>query len=435
MNAFQKALLQAKEEGHASEEKRSTRQTSAEQSSSHSPGTFGKPLKNQKIVTIADSPAIRKSAMDVVEVRAPFPSPAFNFTPSISQPTIHETSLQVPADAGKELSMIAEDDELAEGSRAGNPALRDSVELAPEPSMHTETRASPDVQMQDDDANSQAEADFEEPIHEDATTASVTTFHTISLSPSHQWDLDPQSARSAEFHTAPLPRVSLPPVPVEEEPHSHTAPLPSSSKHEEYTMPLREEPPAPVPGMSRKPSVSQFTGLPAPSPLRKSLRTPGDAGLTSGSTIPPSLGKRASTSWLSKARETKAMETTSKRMSALGPAATTFAANKRKSSEMLEAANAVLRSLEEEERAAKIPKLANSSATDLFPDTKGKLSSPDTVRANQLNNATNAVLIQANSSSRTRLHCNYNLRPKRNFSMSRPLHLRHPSALTTRTIC
>ena len=148
-------------------------------------------------------------------------------------------------------------------------------------------------------------------------------------------------------------------------------------------MPLREEPSAPVPGLSRKPSVSQFTGLPAPSPLRKSLRAPGDpvVGSSTGATAAPSLGKRTSTSWLSKARETKALETTSKRMSTLDPGTSAFSANKRKSSEMLEAASAVLKSLDEEERATKVPKLASSSVTDAAVDSKGKgkAPSPDTV--------------------------------------------------------
>ncbi|KAI1797846.1 hypothetical protein LXA43DRAFT_982300 [Ganoderma leucocontextum] len=386
MNDFQRALLQAKEEGDASKEKRSTRPRSPEQPSSHSSGTFGKQLKNQRIVTIADSPAVHvsESAMEVDEVRVPLPALAFSFTLPISQPTVHETSLQPPVDAAKELSMIAEDDEITERSRAslGKPPLDEpqTVEMVPQSPMHTETQVSADLHVQDDDADSIAEADFEDPVQDDITTTSVTTFHTIPLGLSQQSDTDSHSARTAEFHTAPLPRVSLPPVPVEEEPHSHTAPLPSSSRHKEYTMPLREEPSAPVPGLSRKPSVSHFTGLPAPSPLRKSLRAPGDTGPPTGSSVPPSMVKRTSTSWLSKARETKALETTSKRASTLGLGVNTFTANKRKSSDMLEAANAVLRSLEDEERAAKVPRLANSPATDPFLGNKGNgtASSPDT---------------------------------------------------------
>lgn len=164
-------------------------------------------------------------------------------------------------------------------------------------------------------------------------------------------------------------------------------------------MPLREEPSASVPGLPRKPNVSQFTGLPAPSPLRKSLRAPGDAGLPTGSTVLPAMGKRSSTSWLLRARETRALETTSKRTSTLGPGVITFATNKRKSSEMLEAGDAVLKSLEEEERAVKVRKLGNSPATDIFLDIKGKgrVSSPDMVGGNILGCAryVRIVLIQS----------------------------------------
>ena len=128
-------------------------------------------------------------------------------------------------------------------------------------------------------------------------------------------------------------------------------------------MPLRDEPSGQAPGLSRKPSLSHFTGLPAPSPFRKSLRAPGDTSAAAGPSVagPAPLSKRSSVSWLSKARETKALETTGKR-------ASTFNTTKRKSSEMLETANAVLRALEEE-RAAKMPKLSGSSV-EMTVDSK-----------------------------------------------------------------
>ena len=44
---------------------------------------------------------------------------------------------------------------------------------------------------------------------------------------------------------------------------------------------------------------------------------------------------------------------------------------------MLEAASAVFKSLDEEERATKVPKLANSSATDNAVDSKGKGKAQD----------------------------------------------------------
>ncbi|TBU65034.1 hypothetical protein BD310DRAFT_838757 [Dichomitus squalens] len=399
LNNFHKALLQAKEGSNSTQEKWSSHQLSAERSLSNK--SLAK-VKDQRIVTIADSPAVQASdaVMDVDEVHKPIPAPTFSVVQPVAQVASQGASLEVPVNATNELSMIVEDDELAERSRvsldiplSAKPA---AVEIDPEPGRPNETRdvfhdaeeaVSDDVLMQDDIADDadMSMADDEQPPQGDVTSASVATFHTIPLSPRREPELAQQSAHTADFHTAPLPRVSLSPIPVEEELHSHTAPLPaSSSKHEEYTMPLREEPSAPVPGLSRKPSVAQFTGLPAPSPLRKSLRPPGDAsaGSSTGATAAPALGKRTSTSWLSKARETKALETTSKRKSTLDPGIGTFAANKRKSSEMLEAANAVLRSLDEEERATKVPKLANSPAGDDNADKgkgKGKAPSLDTV--------------------------------------------------------
>lgn len=379
INSFHKALLQVKKDDDESGAPR--RQHSEARSHSQLPNPFGE-LKNPRIVTIADSPAVNfPETMDVDPVRKPLPAPIFQAPSQREEPVGLEESLQ-PKDSIKELSMIAEDEEPVEKAR-----------VSPRPSVSAQGRqgdilsagsngtvfhdaamgASDDVAMEQDVLESIEDAnqdDVVEPVRADTTTA---TFHTIPLSP-HDSDTEPTSARSGEFHTAPLPKVSLPPVPVEEEPNSHTAPLPSSTQHEEYTMPLRDEPSAPVPGLSRKSSMSQFAALPAPSPLRKSLRTPGEPtpGVGAGPSSAPSGAKRSSTSWLSKARETKAM---AKRTSTLGGEGTTLNANKRKSGEMLEvakdAAKAVLAALDEEERIAKMPKLSNPP-TDISSDYKGK---------------------------------------------------------------
>ena len=317
-------------------------------------------------------------------MREPLPSLVLEASPAAMEPSGAETA----KDSAKELSMIVEDDEPAERSRV-SPVIPSSEPLkSPKPDLTQSDRAhqgqprdqsyqhsaalSRDVDMVEVASDADEQEDEESP-HMDVTSTSVNTLHTIPLSPHEpdpESDPEPTSARTADFHTAPLPKVSLPPVPVEDEQYPHTEPLPrtSATRHEEYVVPLRDEPPQSVPGLSRKPSIAHFTGLPAPSPLRKSLRAPGDTAVTAAPSTsgPAALGKRSSTTWLSKARETKALESTAKRTS-------TFGATKRKSSDMLDAAHAVLKSLDEEERLAKIPKLSSTSPDAGVVEQKQKL--------------------------------------------------------------
>ncbi|KAH9849793.1 hypothetical protein C2E23DRAFT_905602 [Lenzites betulinus] len=407
VNEFHKALLRVKE--RADEE---TSQPTA--SSKLSSGRLVKPsasftkLKSQKIVTIADSPAVPSPArddhgMDLDEGPGPIPAVNFHLGPPSTEPVTLETTSHDDVEPIKELSMIAEDDEPAERSRASlqAPAVRAETKSPShsQPAMHSDPQdvfheASPDSPpmqaMQTDDEPEDlpptSTDEPEEPSISGMTFASANTFHSIPLDSPQAPEPPHPTVRPEDHHTAPLPKVSLPPVPVEDEAYSHTAPLPSSSHHEEYTMPLRGEAPIPVPGLSRKASVTQFAGLPAPSPLRKSLRVPGDPTATSGGTsIPPAAAKR--TSWLSKA---KSLETTAKRTSTLGHGLgiTAFSNNnKRKSGEMLESArdisgsSATLKVLDEESRIAKVPKLAGSPAEfTLNSKGKAKATSPDTVQ-------------------------------------------------------
>ncbi|GJE95606.1 hypothetical protein PsYK624_117920 [Phanerochaete sordida] len=71
---------------------------------------------------------------------------------------------------------------------------------------------------------------------------------------------------------------------------------------QDVAVPLRDEP---GPPLKRKASVTQFSGLPVPSPLRKSMRMSHDP---MAHTPGAGLGKR--TSWLTKAKEAKALELT-----------------------------------------------------------------------------------------------------------------------------
>ncbi|KAI0778149.1 hypothetical protein BD413DRAFT_100796 [Trametes elegans] len=411
VNEFQKALLRAKEKV---DEEIATQPGSSQHPSKGraiKPSASFAKLKNQKIVTIADSPAVQAparddDAMELDKEHKPIPAAVFEPEPLVSEVAAvehREEHASEGCEPIKELSMIAEDEEPAERSRASlNIPPPSDVAVQPVPTPPTEAQgtaiqarqASPVTGEKPTDDPEEAEDApsplVEEPAMGDMNSASANTFHSIPLDSPRIAESERHSMRTEDYHTAPLPKVSLSPVPVDEDAESHTAPLPrSSSHHEEYTMPLRHEPSAPVPGLSRKPSMPQFSGLPAPSPLRKSLRLPGDPTTASGgSSVAPPGGKR--TSWLSKARETKALESTAKRTSTrhgLGLGALTN--NKRKSGEMLDLARdayatpgVALKAVDEEQRVAKAPKLAGSPA-DLAFDGKGKqkASSPDTAHA------------------------------------------------------
>ncbi|KAI8995594.1 hypothetical protein BD414DRAFT_435643 [Trametes punicea] len=410
MNEFQRALLRAKEKADEENAHQPLSQhASAERALKPQP--FFTKLKSQKVVTIADSPispgANRDDKhLDLEEDQLPLPAVVLDGEPPSTKATIPPEPEQISHESQgsiKELSMIAEDDEPAEGSRVTLNVLSqrnsEATQIQAQQATTSDAQEVPSGDLQElldarpmdvevslqGPSNSAPES--HEPVPDDLTSASANTFHSIPLDSPRVTAAEPQSTRTDDYHTAPLPKVSSPPVPVEnDDPHSHTAPLPaSSSRHQEYIMPLRDEPSAPVPGLSRKASIPQFAGLPAPSPLRKSLRVPGDPTAASGGAGALPGGKR--TSWLSKARETKALETTAKRVTTLthGLGLAVLGNNKRKSGEMLESARdaptaptASLKPVDEEQRVAKLPKLAASPA-DTMSDGKGKgsASSPD----------------------------------------------------------
>lgn len=89
--------------------------------------------------------------------------------------------------------------------------------------------------------------------------------------------------------------------------------VPHDPMDEDLAVPLRDEP---GPSLKRKPSVSQFSGLPAPSPLRKSMRMshePSGAAAAPAHAHTPGTGLAGAgkrTSWLAKAKEAKALEVT-----------------------------------------------------------------------------------------------------------------------------
>jgi len=114
-----------------------------------------------------------------------------------------------------------------------------------------------------------------------------------------------------ENHTVPLPERILEKPPIHEN-DMMTAPLPSAKHSTLLEVPLRDTPPSPK--LARKPNSSIFPSLPAPFPLRKSMRAPREPSTgmcPSGTTPGVNIGGKRS-SWLIKAREAKALEGTGK---------------------------------------------------------------------------------------------------------------------------
>ncbi|THH34076.1 hypothetical protein EUX98_g104 [Antrodiella citrinella] len=125
-----------------------------------------------------------------------------------------------------------------------------------------------------------------------------------------------------------------------------------------------------VPTLARKPSMSQFAGLPAPSPLRKSMKLTREHSST---IVAPNLaqtpaaalgGKRSS--WLTKAKEVKALEMTVGKKSGesfVGMGAL-LSNKKRKSGEMLgQAENVTEQATDRKPKSAKFVEPAQSPLT------------------------------------------------------------------------
>ncbi|OCH89305.1 hypothetical protein OBBRIDRAFT_819794 [Obba rivulosa] len=358
-----------------------------------------------KVVTIMDSPVsdpedswrLQPTAVDMLQMEPALPMPAdlvMKNSQALEIQTLAEDILQAPATHVKELSIIAEDDEFAERSHISMLSPPRGQELRTEHSrrhspVHTgggsDQNAAPvgvrSMDVVEHLPMEKDESSWEPSQQRVSASTSAETFHSITLSSSKEFV---PSTSSSEHLTAPLPRAP-PPQPPADDPYAQTAPLPSTSsahdftirtsnsQQEDITVPLRDAIPGRTPGLARKPSMPQFTGLPAPSPLRKSMRVPQDAVVplstlathTAAPTMPG--GKRSS--WLVKAREAHAMEGTGKRPSAFNsaPGVSGLLGTKRKSGDMLgvpivpSTSGHAVKTVEDTERAAKLRKLAEPS--------------------------------------------------------------------------
>jgi hypothetical protein len=339
----------------------------------------------------------------IVENMSSAPPINSGFTPSECHetwPIAQADELLAPAHIQQnELSAIAEDDE---------PEQSDPSCVPQQGSFHDISKANRPTSESKDIASPLPETSFQEaPQAMNVTTSSSDTFHSITL------DSPPPSKVPARS-PSPLPTAVLdshPPKPFESEehkklyPHNILAPIPVSNPGNQddappitpattdpflaqsFDAPLRDDilVPSSPKSADNKPSTSLYPSLPAPMPLRKSMRAPRDPSVGAGplGTITPGAGlggKR--TSWLKKAREVKALEGTSRNIATLGmPAGISqphmpFFTNplKRKSGDML--AIPTLTGLEDEERHHKSAKTAVGDIAPLQPQVpqtaKGK---------------------------------------------------------------
>ncbi|RDB29549.1 hypothetical protein Hypma_015535 [Hypsizygus marmoreus] len=285
--------------------------------------------------------ALRDDAGDGLFSPAPIASiPTSTFMSSRSEG--HVQALLAPAHLEQnDLSVIAEDDENLESSRVST----DTENRPHEASAHqvvplgpVETEFSPTRVPQREDIN--------------ITASSSDTFHSITLdSPQPKQDLAEQPPPTGIFPLSTPEDESLAltqqPGETQQTPSfpslrlSGPSTIPQTSS-QDTCVPLRDhdaEALSSPKSLDHNFSVALYPALPAPMPLRKSMRAPRDPSMGVGplSAVTPSAppgGKR--TSWLKKAREVKALETTGRNISAAAPVVPSTSSNlKRKSGDML----------------------------------------------------------------------------------------------------
>ncbi|GBE83919.1 predicted protein [Sparassis crispa] len=397
VNSFHRTLLQAKEQNDAISSMATSKESVHHQSREISNAMDAtEPLKGkvQKVLAITNSHSSETAEMEREDhVMAP--------QVNVSSPPLHASEPQVdafvvddymePSIVPKELSVIAEDDE--QRSRLSLPApSQEVIDVSPPVAAMSGLQEKP--QPVDDMVTNEIQVQLPTEIadhtpDDDFASTSAQTFHSIPL--------DSPRVLSAviEYSTAPLP--PMPRGDVQDDAHASATPLPivPSASTEDATsdptqsgdlvVPIRDDAQTSGQVLNRKPSLSQFTGLSAPSPLRNSrgiTREP-SMGPGPGTTPAPStgvvVGKRSS--WLVKAREAKALEVTSKRVSTLGAGTSTMmTGTKRKSVEMLGpsipslASNLNVKSSEDGERLPKVLKLAEPIEDTSIQKGKGNES-------------------------------------------------------------
>ena len=299
MNTFHQALLKAKEINADESRHEASHRLHSKALRSKEPTALSSP--KQSVVTVieyADDLDEDEKTVEEILSSSPPPSPA-------RRPEVLESSNLMAVEAN-DLSMIAEDDELAERS----------VQVS-QPKSTSNRQPSNEHEGQNCDVDSQVVEPEKMNVDEDQAlditpSSSTQTFHTVPLgSPTiHPLPSEKNTKSHSDHFTAPLSQIpqSHPAFDIPTENGAMTAPLPiSSSTPNIMSIPIKEPP-------------TQFPSLPAPSPLRKSMRVQREPSVPSLSNAAPaavSAGKR--TSWLAKAKEVRALEVPAKRVGTLAP--------------------------------------------------------------------------------------------------------------------
>ncbi|TFK57067.1 hypothetical protein OE88DRAFT_1803681 [Heliocybe sulcata] len=354
VSLFERVLLEAKgdpfgdDDGPEPEPTHFPQQMPA--SSSHTSNHTSDLLYDEmEIIDVPDSvpttPAHRKEGVNIHDVDSSPIRPSAE--PPIGAPIVsqdhHLTVLQEPA---KELSVIAEDDEMGEGSQQSSISdAREAFEA--HPALPTPQMPSVDIpESPAAIAIPELDAPTSHRLHTPSTPAASETTQTL-----HPMTAPPcqDLARSSSGNARSL------------------AP-PSAPAEDVMMVPLRDTQSSPK-TLNRKVSIPLFPSLPAPSPLRKSMRAPREPSVSTSlhpsiNTPAPAGGKR--TSWLAKAREAKAIDVPAKRVQT--PKQTTQVGAhrtsgglKRKSDEMLQPQGGALgpiSRMEGEDRRAKVARLS-----------------------------------------------------------------------------
>ncbi|KAJ7597027.1 hypothetical protein C8J56DRAFT_817242 [Mycena floridula] len=220
-----------------------------------------------------------------------------------------------------QLSIIAEGDESIEQSRH---SIHLSAALS-QPSVIVGTTASkPALPTHIEESEQTPISPVSE--HQFPIASSAESFHSIPL--------DSPSPRAVQ---SPVPQDAAEQVVVEDDRlftvESEVIDVVSQSRDEDVQVPLNDSaaPSSPA-GGSQKPGDSYYPSLPAPMPMRKSIRDHTLTGPVLGAATPGAAAAGKRTSWLKKVREVKALESTSKKPSGSNGVA---AGSKRNSGDML----------------------------------------------------------------------------------------------------
>ncbi|KLO14484.1 hypothetical protein SCHPADRAFT_920673 [Schizopora paradoxa] len=293
---------------------------------------------------------------------------------SLSSPK-HDV-IVVDSEPPKELSMIVEDEEVAERSRSSIARPRESASghRSTEPTNQTSQQQVPSRNPSEKQAplrpppnlNMMEIMDIEDmtTTFTASTSGSTQTFHSINLdSPIEPNDLFADQ-QTEEHH---------------ESKDTHIGSENSKGGIQASSTPFRaatpEEPPAhsSAKPATTKPGVPHFPTIGAPSPLRKSMRAPREPSMTANHPAPGQKPGLTRSSWLVKAREAKAMEENAKRVSNFGaahaPATQGASGSKRKSDTMAAPLEEDDDELPEElERKHKLKRISEASSVHDAPE-------------------------------------------------------------------